>query len=99
MKKIIMVVILLVMSLTVMAQAKAEVKVVGANVLEWVDNTCYYITVEYHDGTTEVIEVDENSYNGIIKDLEAAESEYNSRWYVKVQNWCVGAWDTISFWN
>lgn len=98
MKKIIaMVMVILVMSLTVMAQA--EVKVVGTNVLEWDDATCYYITVEYHDGTTEVVEVDENSYKGILEDLEAAEEEHNNRWYVKAQKWIIGAWDVVTFWN
>lgn len=108
----IVLVVILVMSLTGMAQAEMRVvgysaeKMVGlpGTELEEVLGEHYYLDVET-DRTDEAkrIEVDYDTYEMYRNELEAERTHHENLWYVKAGNWCVGAFndavDWVTFWN
>lgn len=108
----IVLVVILVTSLTGMAQA--EMRVVGyeSNVLigspdsefEHVDSEHYYLDVETdRTGETKRIEVDKDTYELYLNELEAEKVHHDNLWYVKAYKWSAtavsDAVDWITFWN
>lgn len=108
----IVLIIILVTSLTGMAQA--EMRVVGFHEstmtgmpdteYEETLSVRYYLDIEMdRTGETKTIEVDKDTYDMYLDECEAEKVHHDNLWYVKTCNWCAGAFndavDWIMFWN
>ena len=60
------------------------------------------MTTEYSDEIIQ-IQVDEETYELLNRDVEAEKEHHDNLWYVKAGNWCVGAFndavDWVTFWD
>lgn len=111
MKKFIVVVLVLslVMSLTVMAQAEecnVELGTAGHyNVAAFeVDGADHWVIIEMgNTGERIPVRIDQKTYEAFLKDDEAGAEHHDSLWYVKTCKWISGAAtdvaDFVTFWN
>lgn len=55
------------------------------------------------NGETAIVQIDEQTYEMIVRDREEAQARYDNRWDVKTCRWCANAatdaWNWVSFWD
>lgn len=102
---------LVVILVTSLSMAQAEMRCVGFNTSYFTNPFTgeetefkYWVTIET-DYTDEILnfEVDKETYEGFVRDFEAKEDHLNNRWYIKTWKWCSTAAadvaDFVTFWN
>ena len=103
----IVVMVILVMSLTVTAQAEGRFVGVTAVQDEYSGKMHYYASVKYSRGflktSTYSVLIDEHAYNAFLIGEEKARAAHDNLWYVKAGKWvnqtASDAADWITFWN
>lgn len=105
----IVLVLILVTSLTGMAQAETRLTGTASSSLvnpftDEVSNTTYYasFTTEYTNETVEIV-IDQEAYDALMREKQAEQDHYDGLWYVQTCRWCeqaaIDAVDWITFWD
>ena len=105
------VVLVVILVTTLCGFAQAETRCVALGTTQCVDPETHEaydidywaaITTDYSNKTIQ-FQVDEETYEILMREAEADQAHYDSLWYVKTCRWCDGAWndaiDWITFWN